>query len=84
VDRGVVSSARIGLGGVAATPVRALRTEAVLTGRDWTLDTVEEAAAVLAAEGTPIDDQRASARYRSAMLGQSLRRLFADDGGAHE
>jgi xanthine dehydrogenase small subunit len=78
VSDGVVGSARIGLGGVAATPVRAVETEAALTGRPWTQETVDRAAAVLAAEGTPIDDQRSSARYRSAMLGQSLRRLFAE------
>ena len=78
VGDGVVRSARIGLGGVAATPIRALETEAALVGRPWTQETVDEAAAVLAAEGTPIDDQRSSARYRSAMLGQSLRRLFAE------
>ena len=73
---GVVRKARIGLGGVAATPVRALATEAALEGRPWSAETVEEAAAVLAGEGTPISDQRASADYRSAMLGQSLRKLF--------
>ena len=33
-------------------------------------------------EGTPISDQRASARYRSAMLGQSLRKLWFDSAGA--
>jgi xanthine dehydrogenase small subunit len=33
---------------------------------------------VLASSGTPIDDQRSSARYRSAMLGQSLRRLYVE------
>jgi xanthine dehydrogenase small subunit len=81
VTDGVVGSARIGLGGVAATPIRALDTEAALAGRPWTQQTVDVAAAVLAAEGTPIDDQRSSARYRSAMLGQSLRKLFAEEGG---
>jgi xanthine dehydrogenase small subunit len=75
---GAVRAARIGLGGVAATPIRAFETEAALAGRPWTQETVDEAATVLAAEGTPIDDQRSSARYRSAMLGQSLRRLFAE------
>lgn len=74
---GVVSQARIGLGGVAATPIRARATEQALTGRPWTEHTVREAAAVLAAEGTPLDDHRASASYRSAMLGQSLLRLYA-------
>ncbi|PZF81103.1 xanthine dehydrogenase small subunit [Jiangella anatolica] len=75
---GVVRRARIGLGGVAATPIRALATEAALEGRPWTAETVDAAAATLAAEGTPISDQRASAAYRSAMLGQSLRKLFAE------
>jgi len=74
---GVVARARIGLGGVAATPLRALATENALTGQPWTEHTVREAAAVLAAEGTPMDDHRASASYRSAMLGQSLLRFYA-------
>jgi xanthine dehydrogenase small subunit len=73
---GEVRKARIGLGGVAATPIRALATEAALEGRPWSADTIEAAAQVLAAEGTPIDDQRASAAYRSAMLGNSLRKLY--------
>ena len=71
---------RIGLGGVAATPIRALRTELTLAGQPWTEETVEAAAAVLAEEGTPIDDQRASAAYRSAMLGNSLRKLWVSTG----
>ncbi|HKC29214.1 MAG TPA: FAD binding domain-containing protein, partial [Jatrophihabitans sp.] len=75
---GSVRRVRIGLGGVAATPIRAYDTEAALTGRSWTLDTVRQAAAVLQAEGTPLDDHRASARYRAAMLGQSLLKLHAE------
>ena len=81
---GVVRRARIGLGGVAATPLRARATEAALVGRPWTEPWVRRAAAVLATEGTPMDDHRASASYRSAMLGQSLLRLHAQgsDGSA--
>jgi xanthine dehydrogenase small subunit len=75
---GVVQRARIGLGGVAATPLRALPTEQALVGRPWTEEVVRRAAAVLAGEGTPMDDHRASASYRSAMLGQSLLRLYAE------
>ncbi|MBO0844779.1 MAG: FAD binding domain-containing protein [Nocardioides sp.] len=78
VSGGTVRSARIGLGGVAATPIRALEAEVMLTGRPWTQQTVEQAAEMLASAGTPIDDQRSSARYRSAMLGQSLLRLYAE------
>ena len=75
---GVVQRARIGLGGVAATPMRARDTEDALTGRPWTIDTARAAAAVLYAEGSPIDDHRASARFRMAMLGQSLLKLHAE------
>jgi xanthine dehydrogenase small subunit len=32
----------------------------------------------MATEGTPMDDHRASASYRSAMLGQSLLRFYAE------
>ncbi|WP_256107789.1 xanthine dehydrogenase small subunit [Streptomyces sp. ODS05-4] len=77
IEDGVVAKARIGLGGVAATPIRALATEAALEGKPWSTDTVEAAAQVLQAQGTPMNDHRASAGYRSAMLGQSLLKLYA-------
>jgi xanthine dehydrogenase small subunit len=78
VDGGVVRRARIGLGGVAATPIRALATEAALVDQPWNEETAVRASALLAQEGTPMDDHRASAAYRSAMLGNALRKLFAE------
>ena len=77
LDGGVVRRARIGLGGVAAVPLRATATEQALTGQQWDRATVEQAARVLSSEGSPLDDHRASAAYRAAMLGQALRRLLA-------
>jgi xanthine dehydrogenase small subunit len=77
VADGVVRRASIGLGGVAATPIRASATENALVGQPWTSDAVQTAAEVLAAEGTPLDDHRASASYRSAMLGQALLKLHS-------
>ena len=74
---GVVETVAIGLGGVAATPIRATATEEALTGRPWTATTVRSAAEVLAGEGTPLSDHRASARYRTAMLRTSLLKLYA-------
>ncbi|MFI2412662.1 xanthine dehydrogenase small subunit [Streptomyces sp. NPDC018947] len=79
IEDGTVRKARIGLGGVAATPIRALATEAALEGRPWVTETVEAAARVLRGEGTPMDDHRASSLYRSAMLGQSLLKLYAQN-----
>ncbi|GIM62397.1 hypothetical protein Pve01_76080 [Planomonospora venezuelensis] len=81
---GTVVRARIGLGGVAATPLRARATEAAIEGRPWTAETVEAASLVLAGEGTPIDDQRASAAYRSAMLGNALRAWWCEAWGEGE
>ncbi|NIK55153.1 xanthine dehydrogenase small subunit [Kribbella shirazensis] len=79
VVNGTIRDARIGLGGVAATPLRARETEAALIGRPWSEETVRIAAGVMAAEGTPMDDHRASTSYRSAMLGQSLLRFYFEE-----
>ncbi|MCR1786626.1 FAD binding domain-containing protein [Nocardioides carbamazepini] len=75
---GVVVRAAIGLGGVAATPVRATAAEQALLGAAWTPEGIAPAVRALATAGTPIDDHRASAAYRAAMLGQSLPRLLAE------
>ncbi|TAM70539.1 MAG: 2Fe-2S iron-sulfur cluster binding domain-containing protein [Microbacteriaceae bacterium] len=76
VRDGIVTRATIGLGGVAATPLRARATEAALIGKVWNEETVTAASAVLGAEGTPMDDHRASAAYRRIMLSQALPKLF--------
>src|SRR5690606_26733777 len=77
IEDGPVRQARLGPGGVAAAPTRALATAAALAGRPWSAETAEAAARVLRGEGTPMDDHRASSLYRSAMLGQSLLKLHA-------
>ncbi len=77
VQDGIITKARVGLGGVAATPLRARTTETMLEGRAWDLETIRAAARVMGEEGTPMDDHRASAEYRRAMLASSLERFFA-------
>lgn len=79
---GVVRRARIGIGGVAATPIRAYATETALEGRPWTVATARSAAEVLQGEGTPLDDHRASADYRRAVLGGALLRLHTENAVA--
>jgi len=76
---GEVDRACIGLGGIAATPIRARDTEAALVGRPWSAETVRAAAETIAAEGTPLDDHRASAAYRQAMLRQALLKVHAQN-----
>jgi xanthine dehydrogenase small subunit len=79
-DQGLVSRARIGVGGAAATPIRATRTEEQLTGRPWSIATVRAAATVLGAEGTPLSDHRASSEYRALMLSHALLKMYAATG----
>lgn len=78
---GQVTIASIGVGGVAATPVRAVQTEAALTGQAWNLTTVERAIALLRAEFNPISDMRASATYRVQVLGNLLQRFWLESQG---
>lgn len=78
VHDGIITKARIGLGGVAATPLRALATEAALEGKAWDLATIRDVAQQMAEEGTPMDDHRASSGYRKAMLASSLERFYAE------
>ncbi|WP_127792707.1 xanthine dehydrogenase small subunit [Agromyces sp. LHK192] len=77
IEGGVVTRARIGLGGVAATPLRALATEQALVGKVWNVATIRAASAILRGEGTPMSDHRASADYRSLMLGSALLKLYS-------
>ena len=76
-----VGKVSIGAGGVAATPVRAVGTEAFLTGKVWDEQTASEAAGVLRAEFQPISDMRASAAYRSQVLGNLVRRYWLESQG---
>ncbi len=69
---GVVTKARLGFGGVAATPVRALRAETFLVGKSWTEETVALAGKILGEELSPISDVRSGAAYRRALLPELL------------
>ena len=73
-----VESIRIGLGGVAATPIRALAVEQALAGRPWTREVVAATAEEMARAGTPISDHRASEAYRIAMLRNSLLKFYTE------
>ena len=84
IDKGVVAHASIGAGGVAATPARAVQTEAALAGQPWTQDTVQRAIAVLRAEFTPLSDMRASSAYRTEVLGNLLQRYWLESQGMQQ
>ena len=60
--------ARIVLGCVGPTPVRARKAEALLTGKKITSKLIEDAAGVAAQECSPTDDLRGSERYKRAIV----------------
>lgn len=80
LEDGMVKSARLAYGGVAATPARAKDAENVLVGKPWSEASVAQARARLATTFTPMTDQRGSARYRAAMVTSLLDRLWAETG----
>jgi carbon-monoxide dehydrogenase medium subunit len=75
------SDVRLALGSVAATPIRAKATEAVLEGAQPTPEVADRAAEALAGELQPIDDVRSTADYRRAVSARVLHRLLRDAGG---
>jgi CO/xanthine dehydrogenase FAD-binding subunit len=80
-DRGRWTDVRIALGSVAATPVRAPGTEAVLEGAVLDAAVADRARRTLEAEIHPIDDVRSTASYRRLVAGRVLHRILRDEGG---
>ena len=78
---GTWHDARVALGSVAATPIRAAATEAALGGRRPTPETADAAAETLAGELAPIDDVRSTAEYRRLVAARVLHRIVRDAGG---
>lgn len=74
---GRVEDCALALGSVAPTPIRARAAEQALLGQVLTRETIDQAAAVAAAEDCrPIDDVRASAEYRRSMVQALMRRAL--------
>ncbi|HZX28560.1 MAG TPA: xanthine dehydrogenase small subunit [Telluria sp.] len=76
LDGGAVAAARIAYGGMAATPRRAARAEAALTGRAWDEAALTAAMAALGDDYAPLTDMRASSEYRMITARNLLRRFW--------
>jgi carbon-monoxide dehydrogenase medium subunit len=67
-DAGEIQAARIALGSVAPTPMRAREAESMLVGEKLSDDVISAAAHMAQGEVTPISDIRASKEYRRRMV----------------
>ena len=68
LEDGKIAGARIALGAVAPTIVRARKAEAALDGKAPDPTLIAEAAEIAVSEAKPIDDFRASADYRRELI----------------
>jgi len=82
---GRCAEARIGLGAVAPTPIRAHRAETALRGEALSDSAVRAAAEAAAGEAEPLSDLMGSADYRREMIRVWVRRLLMAlrDGSPH-
>jgi len=78
---GVVQSAVIAFGGMAATPKRGTAIEAAIIGKAWNGATVEAGIAAFGEDYQPISDMRASAEYRLLTAQNLLRRFHLETTG---
>jgi xanthine dehydrogenase small subunit len=78
IESGLVAAARIAFGGMAAIPARAPACEAALTGKPWSEEAIEAAAAALAQDYRPLSDLRGSAGYRLAAAANLVRGLWLE------
>lgn len=76
LDDGMVRKAAITLGAVAPTILRVAEAEAALEGKDLSEESIDAASSLAAAASRPIDDLRASARYRRAMVKVMVQRAL--------
>ncbi len=77
----VIRRARIGVGGMAAMPMRAPACETAMAGKPFNEATAAAAADAIAEEFHPIDDVRASATYRIALARNLFRRCLLEFRG---
>ena len=61
---GRCKEAKISLGAVAPTPIRAIRAEKLLIGQELNEKLIDQAARIASEESRPISDQRGSAEFR--------------------
>jgi xanthine dehydrogenase small subunit len=73
-----IKALSIGVGGVAATPVRAIKTEALCADSMPAIGQFDALKASLQAEFQPISDMRASSAYRRELLGALMDRFASD------
>lgn len=77
-ENGVVTMARVALGGVAPRSIRVKNVEELLVGKKLTDEDIEKAAELARDSITPITDQRATAEYRKEMVYVNVKNMIRE------
>ena len=76
LSKGVCTNARLGLGSVAPTAIRAKSAEKILQGQTITDEIVKRAAETAVDEARPVDDIRGYAEYRKEALRETVEKVI--------
>lgn len=77
-DSNTITAARLGFGGMAATPKRASATEQALIGQPFTQATIDAAQRKIADDFQPLSDMRATSDYRLEVSRNLLQKAFVE------
>ena len=78
LENGNVKEVRLAYGGMAATPARAVVTEATLIGKPWNEAAIFAAMDALAQDFYPLTDMRATKEYRAATARNVLQKFWLE------
>ena len=78
MDQNICRETRIFLGAVGPVPMRAVKGEASVLGKELTQEIIESAGAAASDESQPITDVRSSADYRKKMVAVLTRRALTE------
>lgn len=77
-EKGIIEEARVALGALAPTPMRAMEAEKLLVGKNPSLELFEEAGKIAMNEIKPTTSYRASAEYKRLLTEAVVKRTLED------
>ena len=78
IKNNIISSILIAFGGMSAIPKRAINCEKFLTNNEFSKNSIVNAQQILEKDFSPIDDMRASSRYRMEIAKNLLLKLYLE------
>ena len=78
IENDVMTNVSIAFGGMAGTPMHAIKTEEMLEGKPWAIETIRNAKTGIDLDFSPLTDWRASKEYRALAAKNLLERFYIE------